>query len=111
MSKPVIDSTSGGINIQLIDSSHTYFVGNWASDGTNGLLIRNTGSSTNLVNQTCSNITANTEYTLGVTYDNGDWTYFKDNEVKSFSANYTPTKINIIQVQQGTIKDLIIKPL
>jgi len=111
MSKPRIDGSSGGISIHLIDSSHTYFVGNWASDGHNGLLIRNTGSSSNLVSQTCSDITANTEYTLGVTYDNGDWTYFKDNEVKSFSANYTPTKLNIIQIQQGTIKDLIIKPL
>ena len=111
MSKPRLDGAYGGINLQLIDSSHTYFVGNWSSQGNNGLLIRNTGSSTNLVSQTCSDVTANTESLLGITYDNGAWPYFKDNEVKSFSANYTPTKLDIIQVQQGTIKDLMIKPL
>ena len=111
MSKPVIGSGAGGVNIQLTDSSHTYFVGNWSSDGNNGLLIRNTGSSTNLVNQQCTAISANTEYLMGVTYNNGSWTYFKDTEVKSVTANYTPTKINVVQIQQGYMKDLKVKVL
>ena len=111
MSKPRIDSSSGGVNIQLTDASHTYFIGNWSSGGDNGVLIRNTGSSSNIVDQRCSNISSNTECILGITYDEGDWTYFKNNEVKSFSANYAPTKINIIQIQQGYMKDLKIKPL
>jgi len=111
MSKPRIDGAYGGISLELIDSSHTYFVGNWASNGMNGLLIRNTGSSSNLVNQTCSDFSANTEVVLGVSYNNGSWTVFKDDEVQSVTANYTPTTLNIIRIQQGTMKDLIIKPL
>ena len=111
ISKPTVTGYQGGVNIQLTDSSHTYFVGNWASDGTNGLLIRNTGSSSNLVDQRCTGISANTEYLMGITYNEGSWTYFKDNEVKSFSANYTPTTINIIQIQQGYMKELKIKAL
>lgn len=111
MSKPRLDGGYGGINIQLIDSSHTYFIGNWSSSGENGLLIRNTGSSSNLVSKQCSNISANTEVLLGASYNNGSWTVFKDDEVQSVTANYTPTTLNIIQIQQGTIKDLIIKPL
>jgi hypothetical protein len=110
MIKPTL-SGGGGVDVELIDSSHTYFIGNWSSWGANGVLIRNTGSSTNLVNQTCTDISANIEYLMGVTYDNGDWTYFKDNEVKSFSANYTPTKLNKIDIQQGYMKELKIKPL
>lgn len=111
MSKPRIDSTSGGINLVLSDNSHSYFMGNWASDGNNGILIRNTGSSTNLVDHRCSRISANTDYLLGVTYDNGSWTVFKNDEVISFTANYTPTTLSKIEITQGAMKDLIIKPL
>lgn len=112
MSKPRITGSYGGVHLEFVDNtSHTYFVGNWASAGENGFLIRNAGSSSNLVALLGTHIAANTEYLLGVTYKDNAWTYFKDNEISSGTANYTPTKISVIHIQQGTMKDLKIKPL
>lgn len=107
-------SGKGGCNLLLQDnSSHDYYIGNWATSTDNGVLIRNHGSSSNLVDQRCSGIIVNTQHLIGVTYDNnGNWTYFKDNEVKSFTANYIPTKITTIDNgQQSTMTDLKVKPL
>ena len=104
-----------GYNQIMMPRNYMYFPysvrPNFYGNGMNGLLIRNTGSSSNLVNQTCSDFPANTEVVLGVSYNNGSWTVFKDDEVQSVTANYTPTTLNIIQIQQGTMTDLIIKPL
>ena len=104
-------SGSGGIFLNFVDSSHTYFVGNWASALDNGLLIRNTGSSSNIIDQRCSNVVLNKEQVIEVTYDGETWTYSLDDEVKTVSANYIPTTLSNIDINQGTMTDLIIKPL
>ncbi|WP_405296353.1 hypothetical protein [Methanobrevibacter sp.] len=113
MIKTGIGANKGGCSLLLQDnSSHDYYIGNWSSDAYNGVLIRNRGSSSNLVDQRCSDIIVNTQHLIGVTYNDGSWTYFKDNEVKSFTANYTPTKITTIDNgQQSTMSDLKVKPL
>ena len=96
----------------LGDGSHTYYVGNWASDSTNGFLIRNNGSSSNLVSQKAENIPYNTEVEITCEYDNGEWIYSANGDSISFTANYTPTMLTNITIQATcTMKDLIIKPL
>ena len=104
---------NNGICIQLQDSSHTYFIGNWASSYANGVLIRNTGSSSNLVDKRVSDIPSSTEVDISVSYDNGNWVYSANGENISFTANYTPTKISVIENNKGNsyMKDLKVKPL
>ena len=104
-------SGTGGCNILLADSSHTYYVGNWSSYGNNGVLIRNTGSSSNLVSQTVSNLVENTDYTITLKYDNGDWEYSANTDKVTFSASYTPTKITKLDKGNGVMTNLKIKPL
>ena len=104
---------SNGISIQLQDATHTYFIGNWASTLENGVLIRNTGSSTNLINQRVANIPSDIEVDIKVEYNNGQWKYTGNNNTVTFSADYTPLKISTIENNRGSsyMKDLIIKPL
>ena len=110
-----IASGGGGCFVQLVDSSHTYFVGNWASNGTNGLLIRNTGSSSNLVSlQPTATVQGNTEHYIEATWNNGTWTYTLDTETVTGNGNYTPTSLKTIEIRPSDgsyLIDLIIKPL
>ena len=104
---------SDGISIQLQDATHTYFIGNWSSLLMNGVLIRNTGSSSNLVSQTVADIPSDIEVLIKVEYNNGQWKYTANNNTAIFSANYTPLKISTVENNRGSsyMRDLIIKPL
>lgn len=76
------------------DGSKAYYVGGWGSLGQNGLLIRNNGSSSNLVNERCTDIANNTPTNIYYKYDNGLHTYMKDNETKTYNnSTYHPTEI------------------
>lgn len=80
--------------ILLNDGSRTYYVGEWGSLGQNGLLIRNNGSSSNIVNERCTDIANNTPTNIYYEYDNGLHTYMKDNETKTYNnSTYHPTEI------------------
>ena len=102
-----------GVYLLLQDDSHDYYVGNWSSNLNNGVLIRNIGSSSNLVSQTVANIPSNTEIEVICEYDNGQWKYIANGNIITFSANYTPTKLVMIGIsgQSSYMKDLIIKQL
>ena len=109
MVKPSVYDMEGHVSLKLSDGTYTYFVGNWQQNTVNGILI-NRGSA-NLVHVKASGITANEKHTLGVSYNNGDWTYFKDDEVKPFTGNYTPTVLTDIFIEKGTMENLKIIPL
>ena len=118
-SKAVISYTmkhvnNGGVSLLLQDGSHNYYIGNWSSTGSNGVLVRNIGSTQNLVSQTLADLSYNVEHTISCKYDNGTWEYNKDNDKKTFSANYTPTKLVTIDITSNTqsyMKDLLIMKL
>ena len=105
---------NGGVSLLLQDSSHNYYIGNWSSTGSNGVLVRNIGSTQNLVSQTVADLSYNVEHTIRCKYDNGSWEYNMDNNKKTFSANYTPTKLVTIDITSNTqsyMKDLLIMKL
>ena len=106
--------SNGGVSLLLQDGSHNYYIGNWSSTGSNGVLVRNIGSTQNLVSQTVSDLSYNVEHTIFCKYNNGSWEYAANNNNKTFSANYTPTKLVTIDITSNTqsyMKDLLIMKL
>lgn len=104
--KLAIQSSGGGGSVELNDDTHTYFLGNWASNGLNGFLLRNTSSSSNIINKQLSNLTARTEpYLITVIYrDTGEWEYKLDNESITFNCDYTPLVCN--KIENGATVDV-----
>lgn len=103
--------TSNGVYFNMADGNHTYFVGNFSSSGGNGVLIRNNGSSTNLVLELATDISLNTEYDVTITFDEGVWKYNHGNgEMTVTATSYIPTSISKFDIG-GYIHDFILKPL
>ena len=103
--------TSNGVYFNMADGNHTYFVGNFSSSGGNGVLIRNNGSSTNLVLELATDISLNTEYDVTITFDNGVWKYnHGTGEMTVTATSYIPTSISKFDIG-GYIHDFILKPL
>lgn len=102
----------GGPCLTLEDSTYNYLIGNWSSTGYNGFLLRTKGSSSNIINQQCSQLTTNTDYNIWFTYDNGAGGYGLNNETLSFNLQYIPTKLTKIEIgQQATMNNLKVKVL
>ena len=103
--------TSNGVYFNMADGNHIYFVGNFSSSGGNGVLIRNNGSSTNLVFELATDISLNTEYDVTITFDNGVWKYnHGTGEMTVTATSYIPTSISKFDIG-GYIHDFILKPL
>lgn len=98
---------------QLQDSTHNYYIGQFGSLGEWGFIIRNQGSSSNLVRKDGSpNIPNDTDKTILYTYNNGVHTCEVDGNSVTDTNSYAPTKLYSVTVgSKNVMQNLKIKPL